>query len=195
MAVIGLKYLAVAPIDTETDGAAPTYTAGMKVGHMMKADLSWNRGDVSLYGDNVEVEHDNTITSGQLTVGTTYLSVAARQMLLGEIPFGTPASGAVQEYATVDEPAPYVGVGYVTKDSADGGDPVFTGWWYYKCQFGMDESAETRGESTAYQTPEMVGRILAVRPNSDLKNTFRLFATFDTEAAAIAWVKGKAGIQ
>ncbi len=193
MAIIGLKYFAVAPLSTETDGSEPTYGTGMQVGHLMRADLSWTRGDVSLYGDNVEVEHDNTINSGSLTIGTTYLSIDGRKALLGEAEFGTPATGEVQEYATYDEPAPYVGCGYVTKDSGDG-TPTYIGWWYYKVQFGMDENANTRGENTEYQAPEMTGTILAVRPKSDLKNTFRIFAEFSTEAAAIAWVQDKAGI-
>lgn len=195
MAIIGLKYFAVAPLTADTDGATPTYGTGMKVGHLMRADVSWNRGDVALHGDNVEVEHDNTISSGSITIGTTYLSVDGRKAMLGEAEFNTPTSGGIQEYATYDEPAPYVGCGFVTKDSADGGAPVYTGWWYYKCQFGMDDTASTRGENTEYQAPEMTGTILAVRPKAELKNTFRVYAQFTTEEDAIDWVKDKAGIQ
>lgn len=195
MAIIGLKYFAVAPLTADTDGSEPTYGTGMKVGHLMKADVSWNRGDVRLHGDNVEVEHDNTITSGNITVGTTYLSVDGRKAMLGEAEFNTPTTGGVQEYATYDEPAPYVGCGFVTKDSADGGNPVYTGWWYWKCQFGMDDNAATRGENTEYQTPELTGTVLAVRPKADMKNNFRIFAAFTSEADAIDWVKDRAGIQ
>lgn len=195
MAVVGLKYFAAAPLSTAVDGSMPTYTAGAKIGHLMKADLNWNRGDVSLHGDNIEVEHDNRISSGSLTMGTTYLSIDGRKMLLGEAEFGTPATTSdPQVYATSDEPAPYVGVGFVTNDSADGGTDEFIAWWYFKVQFSMDESVETRQENTAYHTPEMVGRIMAVKPDASMKNRFRIFASFATEADAIAWVKSKAGI-
>lgn len=195
MAVIGLKYLAAAPITTEADGAEPVYGTGMKVGHLMKADLSWNRGDAKLFGDNVLVERDNSITDGTLTIGTTYLSIAGRMMLLGETTFGTPeTTSAPQEYVTNDDAAPYVGVGFVTQESADQDDTKYIAWWYWKVQFGMDESAETRGETVNYQTPEMAGNIVAVRPDSTLKNRFRKFAEFTSEAAAIAWVKALAGI-
>ena len=194
MAVIGLKYLAVAPLKTEVDGQLPTYDTGMKAGHLMTANLTWNRGSAALYGDNVEVEHDNTISSGDLTVGTTYLNLDARKMLLGEKEFGTPSNNAPQEYATEDDPAPYVGMGFVRKDSGDG-NPVYTAFWYFKVQCSMNENATTRGENTDYQAPEMDAHILAVRPAADLKNRFRIFAEFTVEADAIAWVKGKAGIQ
>ena len=194
MAVIGLKYLAVAPLKTEVDGQLPTYDPGRKIGHLMSANLTWNRGSAALYGDDVEVDHDNTISSGDMTVGTTYIDIAGRKMVLGEEEFGTPTGGAPQEYATVDEPAPYLGTGFVVKDSGDG-DPKFIAYWYFKTQYSMNENNQTRGESTEYQAPEMDCHILAVRPAADLKNRFRIFAEFDDEADAIAWVKGKAGIQ
>ena len=37
MAVVGLKYFAAAPLVTEVDGSMPTYSAGAKIGHLMKA--------------------------------------------------------------------------------------------------------------------------------------------------------------
>lgn len=194
MAVIGLKYLAVAPLKTEVDGQLPTYDPGRKIGHLISANLTWNRGSAALYGDNVEVDHDNTISSGDITVGTTYIDIAGRKMVLGEEEFGTPTGGAPQEYATVDKPAPYLGTGFVVKDSGDG-DPKYIGYWYFKTQYSMNENNQTRGESTDYQAPEMDCHILAVRPAADLENRFRIFAEFDDEADAIAWVKGKAGIQ
>lgn len=194
MAVIGLKYLAVAPLKTEVDGQLPTYDPGRKIGHLMSANLTWNRGSAALYGDDVEVDHDNTISSGDMTVGTTYIDIAGRKMVLGEEEFGTPTGGAPQEYATVDKPAPYLGTGFVVKDSGDG-DPKYIGYWFFKTQYSMNENNQTRGESTDYQAPEMDCHILAVRPAADLENRFRIFAEFDDEADAIAWVKGKAGIQ
>lgn len=194
MAVIGLKYLAVAPLKTEVDGQLPTYDPGRKIGHLMSANLTWNRGSAALHGDDVEVEHDNTISSGDMTVGTTYIDIDGRKMVLGEEEFGTPTGGAPQEYATVDKPAPYLGTGFVVKDSGDG-DPKYIGYWYFKTQYSMNENNQTRGESTDYQAPEMDCHILAVRPAADLENRFRIFAEFDVEADAIAWVKGKAGIQ
>ena len=42
MAQVTLKNLVVAPLTAETAGSAPTYGTGRKVGHLMKANISWN---------------------------------------------------------------------------------------------------------------------------------------------------------
>lgn len=194
MAQIGLKYFAVAPVSAYSAGSEPTYGTGMKVGHLMKADLTWNRGDVKLFGDNIEVERDNSITSGQLTIGTTYLSKAGRLMLLDEAEFGTPGTGEPQEYATGGDPGPVVGCGYVWKDSADGGTAQYIAYWYYRVQFSMNETMNTKGENTEYGTPELVGEIMGCQPASSLETKFRKYAYFTTEADAIAWLKAIAGI-
>lgn len=189
MAQIGLKNLVVAPLTAATAGSVPTYGAGKKVGHIMRANLNWNRGNIKLYGDDVLVEQDNSITSGELTVGTTYLDIDARVMITQDEKFGTPETGDPQLYATPDSEAPMVGCGFVTKDSADGASTKkFTGWWYYKVQFSLNEPAETRGESTQFNTPELVGEVMAVQPDADMKNRFRVYAVFDSETAAIEWV-------
>ena len=85
MAQVTLKHLVVAPLATETDGSAPTYGTGRKVGHLMKANVSWNRGDVKLYGDDKLVDKDNSITSGTLSIDSTYLDRDDRKMLLDMI--------------------------------------------------------------------------------------------------------------
>lgn len=194
MAVIGLNHLVIAPIDTYAAGAEPTYDDGMQVGHMMKADLSWKHGDAKLHGDNGLVERDNSITEGALTVGTTHISMAGREMMLGVEKYNTPTTGEVQEYANNDEPAPYVGCGYVASD-VDDGTEKYIAYWYFKCQFQQDnENFETKGDSVNYQTPELVGTIFAVKPDTTGKNKFRKFAEFATEAAAIAWLDALAGI-
>lgn len=194
MAVIGLKHLAVSPIVEYEAGEEPTYDGGMVVGHMMKADLSWKHGDAKLYGDNTIVERDNSVTEGSLTVGTTHISMAGRELMLGIEKYNTPQSGGTQEYANNDDPAPYVGVGYVATD-VDEGETKYIGYWYFKCQFQQDsETFETKGDAVNYQTPELIGTIFGVQPDSSNKNKFRKFAEFTTEAEAIAWVDALADI-
>ena len=193
MAQVTLKNLVVAPLATESAGSAPTYSAGRKVGHLMKANVSWNRGDVKLYGDDKLVDKDNSITSGTLSIDSTYLSRTDRNMLLDLTNYNTAGTGEVQEYCLGDEPSPYVGAGYVWKDNLISDKP-FIAYWYFKVQFGMNEDMETKGESTQYNVPTIEGEIFAVQPKSDLKNKFRLEADFATEADAIAWLNVKAGI-
>ena len=193
MAQVTLKNLVVAPLTAETAGSAPTYGTGRKVGHLMKANISWNRGDVKLYGDDKLVDKDNSITSGTLSIDSTYLSREDRQMLLDFANFNTPGTGEAQEYVLGDEASPYVGAGYVWKDNLISSKP-YIAYWYFKVQFGMNEDMETKGESTQYNVPTIEGEVFAVQPMANLKNKFRLEADFASEADALAWVNAKANV-
>ena len=192
MAQVTLKNLVIAPLTAESAGSAPTYGTGRKVGHLMKANISWNRGDVKLYGDDKLVDKDNSVTSGTLSIDSTYLSREDRNMLLDISNYNTPGTGEAQEYALGDEASPYVGAGYVWKDNLISSKP-FIAYWYWKVQFSMNEEMETKGESTAYHNPTIEGEVFAIQPKADLKNKFRLEADFATEAEAITWVNAKAG--
>jgi hypothetical protein len=190
MAQVTLKNLIIAPITAEAAGALPTYGTGRKVGHLMKAYISWNRGDVKLYGDDKLVAKDNSVTSGTLSIDTTYLNRADRNMLLDISESNTPGTGEVQEYMLGDKESPYVGAGYVWKDNLISDKP-FLAYVYMKVQFSMNEEMETKGESTQYKQPTIEGEVFAVQPLANLENKFRLEADFATEAAAIAWVNSK----
>lgn len=193
MAQVTLKNLVIAPLSAESDGSEPTYSAGRKVGHLMKANISWNRGDVKLYGDDKLVAKDNSVTSGTLSIDTTYLSRADKAMLLDIKTFGTAGTNEPQEYALGDDASPYVGAGYVWKDNLVSDKP-YTAYWYWKVQFSMNEEMETKGENVQYKQPTIEGEVFAVKPNEALKDKFRLEADFADEASAIAWVNAKASI-
>jgi hypothetical protein len=192
----GVKCLCVAPLLTEVDGSVPTYdTSKAKVvSHLTKVDISENRSDVKVFGDNALVIASNDLTDRSINIGTTTMEMADREMLLGWVKWGTPSGSEPQEYAVTDAPGPLVGVGYVKTGSHDNGTKFFRGEWCYKCQFAQNESVETKGETVNFQTPELTGKNMAVRPNASLTNVFAVTAEFADEADAIAWVKGKAGI-
>lgn len=190
MAQTTLKHLVIAPLTTEADGAAPVYGTGMKVGHLIQANISWNRGNTKLFGDDKEVARDNSATSGTLTVNTTYLDRAARVALLDIRAAG---GSATDEYYMSGDEAPYVGVGYVWKDNLIADKP-FIAYWYYKVQFAMNEDMQTKGENIEYGTPTIEGEVMAVRPTATLETHFREEKDFATEAAAITWLNTKAGI-
>lgn len=190
MAQITLKNLVIAPLTTETVGSAPTYSAGMKAGNLMRANTSWNRSDVRLYGDDKLQAKDNSVTSGTITIGTTYLDRSALSMLFN---YSTSGTGDNSRYLMSAEASPHVGVGYVWKDALKATKP-FTAVWLYKVQFSMNEDMSTRGESTEYGTPEMEGTIFPVYPDSSGMAIVREEGDFATETAAIAYINGKAGI-
>ena len=190
MAFVGCKNFVAAPITAYTAGSAITYGTGFKVGHLTRVQLDWNTSDAKLFGDNVLVESDKSATSGTITVGTTTLSDNALQKILGYEESGTDTAVVLNK---TDGEVPYIGCGYVLKDSGDG-TPNYIGVWNHRCQFTGNENVETRQDSTNYQAPEITGDVLGAQIDSSGKNYFQVRKSFSTEAAAIAWVNTQAGI-
>ena len=74
-----------------------------------------------------------------------------------------------------------------------GGVKKYEGIWYPRTVFKkINESTSTKGESIAFQTPSLSGTIMRVYGYNG--GVWRERKLFDTEAEAIAYVKGKAGI-
>ncbi len=195
MAFIGLKHMVASAISAETEGQAITYGTGMVVGKAMQANRTLNRSDNPLYADDSIAENDNGVTGGTLEVGVDDLIDTARAYLLGDtaVTVGT-GNDAHQEYDVTDAPAPYVGCGYY-RVRRHAGATSFEAFWYHKVQFGdTTDNAATRGQSVEWQTPTITGRIFGVRNDSSLKTKYFRRVSFETEAAAAAWLDSLAGI-
>ena len=196
MAAIGLKHFVVAKVASETPGAALTYETGMVVGKAMQANLTLNRPNNPLFGDDVIAENDNGVTGGTIQIGVTALGNAVRAYMLGdeEVSVGTGTS-AVKEYEVTDEPAPYVGFGFM-RVLIENGARKFETVWMHKAQFGENTvNATTKGQQVEWQTPTLDGVLMGVQNDTDGKNHFYRYANhFATEAAAAAWLDDKAGI-
>lgn len=195
MAFIGMRHVVAAKIATETPGAALTYDAGMVVGKAIQGNLTWDRNDNPLYADDAIAENDNGATGGSIELVTDDLLDAVRAYLLGdeEITVGT-SPNTTTEYESTDEPAPYVGFGYM-RVRVKNGVTSYQAVWYHKAQFGeTSENAQTKGQTIEWQTPTLTGHIMGVNDNADGQIRFRRRATFDTAAAATAWLDAKAGI-
>lgn len=183
MAYIGLRHIVAAKIKQENENALPTYDAGFLVGRGINADVSFDRADVTLEADDTTVERDNSIVGGAVTLGVDDLSDAARVGLLGDVKVGTD----VEEYDEIGKAAPYVGVAYVRQRVYDG-KTTFRAMYIPKAQFGnTDESAQTKGRQTQFQTPTITGQIMGVTLEDGEVHYRRRSAFFDTAAAAIAW--------
>lgn len=195
MAFIGMRHVVAAKIATETPGAALTYSAGMVVGKAIQGNLTWDRNDNPLYADDAITENDNGATGGSIELVTDDLLDTVRAYLLGDeaISVGTGTS-ATTEYESTDEPAPYVGFGYM-RVRVKNGVTSYQAVWYHKAQFGeTTENAQTKSQTIEWQTPTLTGRIMGVNDNADGQIRFRRRATFETAAAAIDWLDDKAGI-
>ena len=186
MAAIGMRYLVGAVISGESDGALPTYDKGMKIGRAISANVSLRRNDSELYADDVLAESDNTITGGDvdITVAEILDEVAAAI-------FGDTKDEETGEYYDSDASSPYIGLGYMREQKYKGVSS-FKCTWLYKVQLApAEESGQTKGETTSFQTQRVTGEILGVSM-ADGKSRFRARKEFKTAAEGIAWLNSKA---
>lgn len=188
MARKGLKYAAFAP-GTYVDGAAPVYSNGSIFAALVRADVSFTRSNAKLYADNGLHLTDNGITGGSVTIEVADLPDDAQVTVLGVT---KAEDGIVYE---TDADAPLGGFGYVTTEEGDDGTDRFIGWLIYKTQFGMtSDNANTRGESTDFQTPSLEGTFMAVALPDVEGNSYRAHKTFSKESDARDWVKTQLSI-
>lgn len=189
MARIGLKGLTYATVSSGGEGSAMVYTGGAaRVGLMIKADVTIEREDVKQHADDVMVEHANGVTGGQIKLELARLADEDKAALLGYVS----ATGNILK--VVDAEAPYVGFGYITKEIANG-TTSYVGYWYHKVQFGMDsDSAQTKGENSAFQSVNLTGDIMGVQLSSGGAMEFYMTKSDATEAAIRTWLNGLAGV-
>lgn len=191
MAFVGMLHPVAATIATEVEGAALTYNAGQVVGKAISATINWTRNDNPLYADDAIAEEDNGITGGSIELNTDDILEAARVYMLG---LQQVTEGQNTEYEQTEQSAPYCGFGYIRVRRKNGATS-YQANWFHKVIFGEStENAQTKGESIEWQTPTFTGRIMGVRNDATGVAKYRRIAVFDTLAAALTWLNGKAGI-
>lgn len=190
MAAVGMKYPVFAQIKTEVPGNAITYEVGKFIGHAISADLTWDRDTENvLYGDDAIQESDNSVTGYSISIGTTELTNENRAYVLGEV-----TEGNGSEYEITGDDAPEGGFGYIRVLKRNG-EPVYEGWWFHKLAFALTtESAKTKEKTVSWGTPTLEGTGYGVYNDASGKAKFAVHKEFDSEATALAWLKGKAGL-
>ena len=191
---VGMVYPVYAPVSAYTPGTSITYSTGAVAGEAVSANLTWNRNDGHFFGDDVELDSDNSVTGYTISIELSGIKDAVRAALLGE-------TLASSEYSISDDAAPDVGFGYIrvmreTNSSTGKVETVYEGYWYHKMKFGIS-SEETRtkeGGGIEWRVPTLEGIGAGVSLDSSGKKYFAVHETFTTEASAKSWLNGKAGI-
>lgn len=199
MAGVGMLHPVAATVAAYTDGQEPTYNPGMVIGHAIQGDLALTRNNNPLYGDDVIVEDDNSVTSAQLTMGLDDLleDVQAYMLSIKKVA-GTGENAKADYYLTGDSP-PVVGVGFCRVLRRDG-VTVYNPVWLYRTVFGREsENAATKGESITWQTPTIVGRCMGTYIDDSGDAVFyraRVYPATEAgaAAAALAWLDQMANI-
>lgn len=187
MAFIGLKHPVYAPIASAPSGSTPTYGTGLVIGKAIQARVDITLNDSKLYADDGVAESDKGFQSGTISLGLDDLSDDAILAMLGSKAATVGGVAIVRDAATYASPEGGFGYYRVRKK---GGVRTIRAFWYYRTQWGQpSEEATTKGENVEWQTPTVEGDIMTV---DDADQTWRDWADFDTEAAAVAWLDGMA---
>lgn len=188
MAEIGMRYPVWAELTGESNNT-PVYSTGKVMGKAVSANLTWERDDGELYGDDAVAETDGGIVGFNLDLGTTQLAEDVEAAILGYKKVGD-----TDEYEITDDPAPYGGVGYIRVLKRNG-VRVYKAVWYPKIQFGMNsEASNTKQRNITWGTPTINGKGLAVYNDSTGKAKFRQQRAFSSLESARSYLNTKANI-
>lgn len=145
---IGLSNLVVADI-TENEKGGETYGTPEQLAEAMTADLSVTTAEGVLYADDAVSESVKEFVKGTLKLGIKELGTAMTAKCLGQ----KMDKDQVIYGGENDEP-PYLAIGFRAKKT--GGSYRYI--WLYKVKFKIpNEKFQTKGESIAFNTPEIEG--------------------------------------
>jgi phi13 family phage major tail protein len=181
MKKVGLKHPVYARYSDAT--GSPVYTNGAVIAKAMSASIAINKNNTILYADDDIDEIDQSFISGTETLGINELPLEVQSVLLGH------AIVNGEMTANSNDISPYIGHGFYGKIKRNNVNK-WRAIWFKKMQFGEpNDETETQGESVVFQTPSIEGTIM-----KDINGDWKDEKVFDTEAEAIAWLDGKAGI-
>lgn len=181
MAYIGLRKPYVSKFNRETK----VYSDGFRYADAISVNITPNYTEASLYGDDVQTEYDKEFINAAVSFGSTHTPIEAASTM-----FGHTVNGNNVKYKTTDE-ANYVGLGFTAPEKIDGVKKYVA--LVLLCAKFTDPGDDfaTKGNQIEYKTPTINGLAIAADDAGNWKET----ETFDTEAAAEAFVCNKLNIE
>ena len=190
MAYIGMRNPVAAPITAHTDGSAITYGTGMILGPAVAATLTFDTADNPDWGDDVIIDNDIGMNGYSATLETNDISKEGRAMVLGWEPSASPTT----HYDVTDAAPPYVGWGFIRVKMFKG-VRSYEAFWFHKSQFYPNgENASTKQRQITWNHPQLAVQGVGVNIDSSEKLKYFQWMEFSSEAAAQAWLYGKANI-
>ena len=118
----------------------------------MKADLTIELAEASLFADDGEAENIKAFKSGKLSLGVDDIGIEAAQDLTGA---SVDNNGAL--ISSENDLAPYVAVGF----RALKGNGKYRYFWLYRVRFAAPSTnLQTKGDSITFQTPTVEGTVM-----------------------------------
>lgn len=169
MATIGMDKLYYAKI-TEDTGGEETYAVPTQLAKAIKADLTIDLAEATLYADDGEAYVIKDFKSGKLSLGVEDIGVQAAQDLTG----ATVDDNGVLVSASENEGAA-VAVGFRALKP----NGKYRYFWLYRVKFGVPETnLQTKGDSITFQTPTIEGTVMRRnKPDGKGKHPWKAEAT------------------
>ena len=187
---VGMRHPVWAPLQSHTEGSEPTYGAGRVIQEAIEATITFNADTTTgLYGDDVMVDMDDGITGYTVSFNPTGLKDADRAAILGE----EVTTGSV--YEITDAGSPWGGFGYFRVMRDDNRTRYYEAYWCRKIKFREpSQTTRTKEGSVQWRTPTLEGTGAGLIVDGGEKIKYIKHKTFETAAAAKAWLDGLANV-
>ena len=171
------------------DGAAIVYSGGtMMDDYLAKVDITEDRTDEKEYADGHLIDSEKIPTAVHMVLELVNNNAQIKKDVLGL------KEGTGDEMLLTESDPPFVGAGCLMANRFKG-TITWEGYWIYKTQFAHQGiSAETRRDRTAFGHDNINGDGVGVQLGADEEICFYAHKVGMTESAAVAWLKGHAGI-
>ncbi|MCY1714041.1 major tail protein [Caproiciproducens galactitolivorans] len=169
MATIGMDKLYYAKI-TEAENGEETYATPVQLAKAIKADLTIDLAEATLYADDGTAYVVKEFKSGTLSLGVDDIGVTAAQDLTGAI---VDDNGVL--VSTSENEGSAVAVGFRALKP----NGKYRYFWLYRVKFGIpDTNLETKGDSITFQTPTIEGTVMRRnKPDGKGKHPWKAEAT------------------
>ena len=187
---VGMRHPVWAPLQSHTEGSEPTYGAGRVIQEAIEATITFNADTTNgLYGDDVLVDMDDGITGYTVSFNPTGLKDADRAAILGE----EVTTGSV--YEITDAGSPWGGFGFFRVMRDDNRTRYYEAYWCRKIKFREpSQTTRTKEGSVQWRTPTLEGTGAGLIVDGGEKIKYIKHKTFETAAAAKAWLDGLANV-
>ena len=185
MASFGAKNPYFAPIESEPEGTLPVYKGEpVKIGRLVKADLTLTMASGKLYADDELAESAEEFVSGSIAMETDDILDTVASVI-----YGATVKEKTVVYNTSDNPPPG-GLAYYKKLMRHG-QLVFKGLFFPRVKAALgNDAAQTKADSITFGT-STTNFTVSNANNGD----WRFTEEFETEDAALAWVKAMLGFK
>ena len=178
MAKIGANNFRYSKAIVDEDGSI-SYSGAKKPGKMISFQLTLTKSEAELYADDGLAESDSTVTGGDITLG---LDRSENEMAADL--FGHEVTEDGEVISNVNDVAPYVGVGRVSRCVVDGRHK-FRATILRKTKFAEpDEEDTTRGQNTEFNTYTIPGKMQIPDDGEWRKQKY-----FDDLTSAISYIE------